>query len=124
MNNLVNWNVEKIEMNRVGYGYMVPRLEASLTGNLTNKACSERVSLNDIMNELLSSITVVGSLEIENVIFNGPATIVFWSDGTKTIVKCNNDLYDKEKGLAMAMVKKFLGNEGNYYNVFRKWLNE
>ena len=25
---------------------------------------------------------------IKNVIFNPPATIVFWKDGTKTIVKC------------------------------------
>jgi hypothetical protein len=25
---------------------------------------------------------------IVNVIFNDPATIIFWSDGTKTIVKC------------------------------------
>ena len=27
-------------------------------------------------------------LRIENVIFNGPATIVFWSDKTKTVIKC------------------------------------
>ena len=26
---------------------------------------------------------------ITNVIFNNPATIVFWSDGTKTVVKCD-----------------------------------
>lgn len=92
--------------------------------NLVNRIVEmNHVSLIDAMNELNTALTDV-SLEIENVIFNGPATIVFWSDGTKTVVKCNNDLYDKEKGLAMAIVKKFLGNKGNYYNVFRKWLNE
>lgn len=26
---------------------------------------------------------------IERVLFNKPATIVFWSDGTKTVAKCN-----------------------------------
>ena len=63
--------------------------------------------------------------EIKKVIFNNPATIVIWSDGTKTVVKTQNgEPYDKEKGLAMAITKKFFGNEGNYYNVFTKWLKE
>lgn len=59
---------------------------------------------------------------IKKVIFNGPATIVFWNDGTKTVVKCCGEAFDPEKGLAMAIAKKALGNEGNYYNVFRKFL--
>ena len=60
---------------------------------------------------------------IKNVIFNPPATIVFWADNTKTVVKCGeHDEYDPEKGLAMAFTKKVLGNHGNYYNIFRKWL--
>lgn len=62
---------------------------------------------------------------IKNVIFNAPATIVVWGDGTKTVVKCApGEVYDPEKGLAMAMAKKMLGNEGNYYNIFKKWLPE
>ena len=59
---------------------------------------------------------------IKKVIFNNPATIVFWSDGSKTVVKAHLDDYDPEKGLSMAIAKKALGNEGNYYNVFKKWL--
>lgn len=61
---------------------------------------------------------------IKNVIFNEPATIVFWTDGTKTVVKCENEEYDPEKGLAMAISKKALGNQGNYYNTFSKWLGK
>jgi hypothetical protein len=62
---------------------------------------------------------------IKQVIFNDPATIVLWADGTKTVVKCqNNDEYDPEKGLAMCIAKKALGNKGNYYNSFIKWLEE
>ena len=61
-------------------------------------------------------------MNIKKVIFNNPATIVFWSDGSKTVVKSYLDDYDPEKGLAMAIAKKALGNEGNYYNVFKKWL--
>jgi len=66
-----------------------------------------------------------GTAGIKKVIFNDPATIVFWEDGTKTVVKCGeNDIFDPEKGLAMAIVKKTLGNEGNYYNAIKKWLSE
>ena len=61
--------------------------------------------------------------EIKNVIFNDPATIVFWEDGTKTVVKCQpGDSFDPEKGLAMAITKKAYGNKGSYCNQFRKWL--
>ena len=61
--------------------------------------------------------------EIKNVIFNNPATIILWNDGTKTVVKCREgEVYDPEKGLAMAIAKKFLGNQGNYHDTFKKWL--
>lgn len=62
--------------------------------------------------------------EIKKVIFNDPATIVFWDDGSKTVVKAHDEPFDPEKGLAMAISKKFLGNKGNYYNEFKKWLPE
>lgn len=62
--------------------------------------------------------------EIADVIFSGPATIVQWKDGTKTVVKCaKNDNFDPEKGLAMAIAKKALGNKGNYYETIRKWMH-
>ena len=62
------------------------------------------------------------SVGIERVIFNAPATIVIWKDGSKTVVKCAEEDFDHEKGLAMAIAKKALGNKGSYYSVFKKWL--
>ena len=63
---------------------------------------------------------------IEKVIFNNPATIVLWADGTKTVIKCDKeDEFDSEKGLAMAIAKKYLGTNksgSNYYDVFEKWV--
>ena len=60
--------------------------------------------------------------EIKKVIFNEPATIVFWADGTKTVVKCSkDDEFDPEKGLAMAIAKKFFGNENGYSKNIKKW---
>ena len=60
--------------------------------------------------------------EIKNVKFDGPATIVFWADGTKTVVKCQDgDDYSEEVGLAMCIVKKVFGNKSKYNDVFKKW---
>lgn len=68
----------------------------------------------------------VPKIYIKDVIFSGPATIVFWSDDTKTVVKCSEgDTYDKEKGLAMAIVKKVIGsNSGSYYRKMKEWIKE
>lgn len=60
---------------------------------------------------------------IKQVIFNDPATIILWADGTKTVVKCAKDeKFDPEKGLAMAFAKKAIGNEGWYYDIFKAFL--
>lgn len=59
---------------------------------------------------------------IRKVVFNDPATIVFWSDNTKTVVKCGpDDIFDKEKGLAMAICKKMACNDTQFHKVFKQW---
>lgn len=60
----------------------------------------------------------------EKIIFNDPATIILWDDGTKTIVKKNSKdkKFDPEKGIALCYMKKALGNKGNYNNVFKEWI--
>lgn len=58
---------------------------------------------------------------VKKVIFNNPATIVIWNDGTKTTVKCSErDEYSEEVGFAMCISKKALGNKGNFNEVFKK----
>lgn len=62
---------------------------------------------------------------IKNVIFAPPATIVYWSDGFKTVVKCSEkDVFDPEKGLAMAIAKRCGGNKGNYYKEIQNWVEK
>lgn len=73
--------------------------------------------------KLIQSMEIL--LGIIDVKFNDPATIVFWDDGTKTVVKCQEgDTFDPEKGLAMAIVKKHCGNEGYFNRIFKKWCPE
>lgn len=63
--------------------------------------------------------------KIDRVIFNDPATIILWKSGEKTVVKCGpNDIYDKEKGLAMALCKYVLGNKGNFNQFFKSFMEE
>ena len=48
---------------------------------------------------------------IDRVIFNDPATIILWNDGSKTVVKrSDDDVWDSEKGFCMAVIKKLYGN--------------
>lgn len=50
--------------------------------------------------------------DIENVIFNDPATIVTFKDGSKVCVKaCKNDTFSKETGLIYAIVKRLYAND-------------
>lgn len=61
------------------------------------------------------------STAIKEVIFHDPATIVYWEDGTKTVVKCQGEEFDKEKGLLAAIAKKIYGNKGNFNNIIKKY---
>lgn len=62
---------------------------------------------------------------VKSVIYNNPATIVMWDDGTKTVVKCRGgDTYSPHIGLAMCVTKKAMGNRKGYDSLFANWLPE
>ena len=139
----ITWKVESYEFHGIDAHSINPSLEVNLTGFINNNRCKSR-RVDDLMHDIEDtlnkpSVSYVSyarndveitrnirnrlGVIIKNVIHNDPATIVFWADGTKTVVKCQpGDIYDPEKGLAMAISKKVLGNKGNYYNTFAKWL--
>lgn len=55
------------------------------------------------MNELLT---------INKMVYNPPMTIAIWSDGTKTMARCEDgDAYSKELGFALCVMKKKYGNK-------------
>ena len=108
--------------------------------------CGSPYRFDNLCVEAVIEDKPIAAYGIENVIFQNPATIVFWSDGTKTVVNCMDnvedkkkivdgkeviirkprkcDTYSKEAGLAMAIAKKWAGNNGNYNNIFRKFIPE
>lgn len=86
---------------RIRSGALYPRCEGKKTASATNTAA------------------------IKDVIFAPPATIVYWSDGSKTVVKCSEkDVFDPEKGLAMAIAKRCGGNRGIYYKEIQNWVEK
>lgn len=106
------------------YGTIVP---AARVGEIKGLPAEEhqRDTLGYCINDIKTTLEVYDSMKfmIKKVIFNDPATIVLWMDGTKTIVKCwEGEKFDPEKGLAMAIAKKAMGNKGSYFNEFKKWL--
>lgn len=59
----------------------------------------------------------IKKLDYKKVIFNNPATVVLWKDGTKTVVKCDSkDVYSPITGLALCFMKKALGNSSRRLN--------
>lgn len=65
----------------------------------------------------------VETIYIKEVIYNKPVTIVFWSDGTKTVSKASKgDKYNKETGLIYCIVKKLSTNSID--KLFEEWLPE
>lgn len=107
-----------------------PYLECSQCRNLgrpTYKGCGSCNRGSNYMPAETQLQSVVGGVyytqtlipPIRRVIFHDPATIVFWADGTKTVVKAYREPFDPEKGLAMAIAKKVLGT--GYYPEIKKW---
>lgn len=62
------------------------------------------------MPSLTTNFTTVVFPVISKVVFNDPATIVWFSDGTKVIVKkSESDTYSKEHALLYAIAKRLYG---------------
>jgi hypothetical protein len=104
--------------------------KACTFGSRYKKKYEYRISYADFYNSLVcdrpyKSEVKFGPLEIKKVIFNDPATIVLWMDGTKTVVKAQHgEMFDPEKGLTMAICKKAYGNTGNYFNKIKEWTEQ
>lgn len=58
-----------------------------------------------------TAISYSKNMNIKKVIFNDPATIVYWGDGSKTVVKvCEGDTFDAQTGLLLCIAKKIYGH--------------
>jgi len=59
---------------------------------------------------------------IDRVIRSGPATIVFWEDGTKTVVKLRGgEAYDSHEALLACVAKKVYGSSTKVNKALGEW---
>ena len=78
---------------------------------------------NTVTSTATSSVLTNGRPRIKKVIFHDPATIVYWKDGTKTVVKCKEDEeFDKWTGLAMAHMKKIYKDD--FHSIFKEYCKD
>ena len=84
---------------------------------------AERVTIEGLLKDDLGprSYGTTGLMEkAVKVIYNPPATIAFWADGSKTVVKCDkDDVYDPKYGLALCYMKKALGSSRAFNDALR-----
>ena len=75
----------------------------------------------DIANYKVAETTNFYSLNVSKIIFNPPATIVFWEDGTKTVVKCSaEDEFSEYYGFLVALGKKVYENNNQIKKLIDK----
>ena len=125
----ISWNVTEIEIEHSCPG-LRPDTTIYVEGYLDPEHPCPTMSF-DTMREIiyhhLNGFRIPSTVHpaIKNVIFNPPATIVFWDDGTKTVVKTQDgEAFDPEKGITMAFFKKMHGNKGSYFNEIKKWVEK
>lgn len=71
------------------------------------------------------TMKTVPTYAVKKIIYNPPATIVFWEDGSKTVVKCSQyDEYDPYFGFLAALAKKVYGNPSRVRKIVDKWAPE
>ena len=85
--------------------YKVPTIE--IKSDLSNDAWAE-IMFGKPKNKKIENITIPA---VKRIVYHDPATIVFWQDGTKTVVKCmDGEPFEKYAGFCAALAKKVFGS--------------
>ena len=96
------WNIK----NEYSRGPLFKFLKEGSLQNTTDKKENKdmnykiKYAKNDMVKNMLDSWTSerrTKTLTPKMIKHNGPATIVFWTDGTKTVVKANPDLIEEKR---------------------------
>lgn len=102
--------------------WRIRKPEESILDSLRYSTLADRVMEEASKKKEAATMTAAS---IKKVIFNPPATVVYWSDGSKTVVKCNvKDNFDPEKGLAMAVAKRCANDSPDFYKEIQKWVKK
>lgn len=119
----VNERIEEYDRNRL---FSDGDLVLYLKDKILEEREKERKEFEDRVNKMKKDI--INSFiknDIKRVIFNDNTTIIIWKDNTKTIVRCQpGETFDKEKGLALCIIKHQFGDIGYYNEIFKKLIKK
>lgn len=63
------------------------------------------------------------TMKVKKIIFNDPATIVYWQDGTKTVVKTmEGTAFNPYYGFLCAVGKKLYGSNSAINRIIKEWV--
>lgn len=121
-----NYKVKCVGYKRKERYFTIGKVYDVVNGKITN---DNGYTYSDLNNDVIKFLSgwyeferVADDTPISRVIFNDPATIILWADGTKTVAKAHgDDAFDPEKGFAVACAKKLLGNGDAFRREFAKW---
>ena len=104
-----NLDISSVSVNGNGCTYRVsdgtPYFE--ITADLSKDVWAE-VMFGNPKNKKSEGITIP---VVKRIVYHDPATIVFWQDGTKTVVKCmDGEPFEKYAGFCAALAKKVFGS--------------
>lgn len=106
---------QKVALLKEEEGYISDGFIESLEALELVKPDADICEKEELRKEILSKMATIKvaktknfySLNVSKIIFNPPATIVFWEDGTKTVVKCSaEDEFNEYYGFLAALGKK------------------
>ena len=103
--------------------YITPDAHAVLKNWLSDCAGYSAVGLRS--NQATAKYKMISIPIPTKIIYNGPATIVFWADGTKTIVKKSKKEKDnKYNAFCAALAKKIYGTNSNVNRIVKSGIEE
>ena len=109
------------------------KYDINFPNNPFDKEACDRLLYRELRKQILENIRLKRMIDdltkeddipsayfvIDKVIFNPPATIVFWKDGTKTVVKCKEgEEFSEWAGIALCLAKKLYGP--NFHKIFKR----
>ena len=90
--------------------------------------CDELPSVDTKKNEKKEekkTVYIPHAYRVKRIIYNDPATIVFWDDGTKTVVKRGEkETFNKYTAFCAALAKKMYGNNSQVNKIVNSGLDE
>jgi len=74
---------------------------------------------------IVDELTKIKIITPKKIIYHNPATIVFWEDGTKTVVKCSpSETYNKYVGFCACLAKRIYGNNSRVNRIVKNGIEE